>query len=78
MLEMKREVAPEAQEAYLRGLQLFNTGLMTAGDTGRGDLLVRSVGAFEQAIRVDPAWAQAWAALARARHWVASYGEPAL
>jgi serine/threonine protein kinase/tetratricopeptide (TPR) repeat protein len=78
MLETNRAVVPEAQEAYLRGLHLFNTGLMTAVDTARGELLARGVAAFEQASRVDPQWAEAWAALARARHWVASYGEPAL
>lgn len=34
--------------------------------------------AFEEATRLDPVWAQAWAALARSRHWLASNGNPDL
>ena len=75
-----RAVAPAAQEAYLRGLHLFNTGLMTMDAVGLGLLepLRQSITAFEDATGLDPSWAQAWAALARSRHWVASFGNPEL
>ena len=71
----RRAVAPAAQEAYLRGLHLFNTGLTTIDETGT-ESLKRSITAFEEATRLDPAWAPAWAALARSRHWIASRGNP--
>ena len=75
-----RAVAPAAQEAYLRGLHLFNTGLITMDAVGFGLLepLRQSISAFEDATGLDPSWAQAWAALARSRHWVASFGNPQL
>jgi TolB-like protein/Flp pilus assembly protein TadD len=69
-----RAIAPAVQETYLRGLHLFNTGLTTGDWTGRLELFKRSVTAFEEATRLDPVWAQAWAALARSRHWLASNG----
>ncbi len=66
--------SPEAHEAYLQGLFLFNRGI----NEGRPELLARSREDFERAIGLDPGYAQAYVGLAHAYHWQASLGVPEL
>jgi TolB-like protein/tetratricopeptide (TPR) repeat protein len=49
---------PEAYDAYLRGLALYVRGFRSAD-------LVDSTKSLEEAVRLDPSFAQAWALLAR-------------
>jgi TolB-like protein len=51
----------EAYKAYLRGLQLINSGDLSI------DALSRTVAAFEEAVHLDGEFATAWAALSKAR-----------
>ena len=57
---------PQAHEAYLKGRDLLSRGMP--------DDLRRSVGAFEEAIALDPASAAARAGLADALHLLAIFG----
>jgi TolB-like protein/DNA-binding winged helix-turn-helix (wHTH) protein/Flp pilus assembly protein TadD len=69
-LESARRVNPEAQEAYLKGLYYFNQGI----NERSADILKKSSDYFQQAINLDPAYADAHAGLSRSYHWVATYG----
>lgn len=59
-------VDPRAHDLYLRGLTLFARRSMP-----------EAVAAFEQAVRLDTTYAQAWAALAEARAILPTYAENA-
>ena len=70
-LARARPVNPEAHEAYLRGLYKLNEAQNApAGD----DLFKEAIQYFQQAIQIDPNYAEAYAALARAYHWLGSLG----
>jgi TolB-like protein/Tfp pilus assembly protein PilF len=58
----RRPVDPRAHDLYLRGLTLFATRSMPA-----------AIDAFEQAVRIDPQDAAAWASLAETRAILPSY-----
>ena len=62
---------PEAHEAYLRGLYKLNEG--HNAPVG-GHLFEEAIAYFQQAIQIDPNYAEAYAALARAYHWLGSMG----
>jgi serine/threonine-protein kinase len=74
LLANARPVNTEALDAYLKGRDYFNQGRNLL-EQGQGtDLLKTSVGYFEQATRIDPSYALAYAGLARANHWLAGSG----
>ena len=58
----RRPVDPRAHDLYLRGLTLFATRSMPA-----------AIDAFEQAVRIDPQDAAAWASLAETKAILPSY-----
>ena len=60
----RRPENPQAQEAYLRGIYYY----------GMGDMK-RSAQALEQAVKLDPDHALAYAALARAYYFIAFFGD---
>lgn len=68
-LEAARQIDPEAYDAYLRGRHLL--GRRTEESIRAG------IGYFRRAIEVDPAYAPAYAGLARAYELEASYGSEA-
>ncbi|MCI0603026.1 hypothetical protein L0156_08420, partial [bacterium] len=74
LLASAKKVNPEANEAYLRGLYYFNEGINSVDEYEV--LLNRSFNYFQEAIRIEPDYAPAYAALARAYHWLASFGLP--
>jgi TolB-like protein/class 3 adenylate cyclase/Tfp pilus assembly protein PilF len=57
-LEQKPTNNPEAYDAYLRGIALY-------GEAGTIDDISKSIQPFEEAVRLDPNFAIAWAMLAR-------------
>ncbi len=57
-LEQKPTNNPEAYDAYLRGIALY-------GEAGTIDEISKSIQPFEEAVRLDPNFALAWAMLAR-------------
>jgi TolB-like protein/DNA-binding winged helix-turn-helix (wHTH) protein/Flp pilus assembly protein TadD len=71
-----RPVNPQAQEAYLRGLFFFNFGHDNL-ELPRGvEALRKSIEYYQQAIKLDPNYASAFAGLARACHWLANVERP--
>lgn len=70
-LARARPVNPEAHEAYLRGLYKLNEA--RNAPTG-GDLFKEAIRYFQQAVQIDPNYAEGYAALARAYHWLGSTG----
>ncbi len=75
LLASARPVNPEAYQAYLNGLFYWNRARSTF-DHDSEELYAKSFGYFEQAIKTDPDYAQAYAGLARSYHWQASRGHP--
>jgi serine/threonine-protein kinase len=74
-----RPVSPEAHEAYLRGLFFFNEARETMQNTAlqfnqRVQPFQQSIEYFQRAIQLQPDYAAAYAALARAYHWYAGLG----
>ncbi len=67
-------VNPSAHEAYLKGLFYWNKAINTPFSSDCEQLHQRSFQYFEQAIREDPNYAAAHAALAGSYHWLASGG----
>jgi TolB-like protein/Flp pilus assembly protein TadD len=63
----RHEPTPEAYEQYLQGKTFFRRL--------NYENFVRAKAAYERAVRLDPDYAQAWAALATASYWVADGGE---
>jgi TolB-like protein/tetratricopeptide (TPR) repeat protein len=57
--------SPEAWQAYMRGRFFY------AQTSAEG--VERAIGHYEQAVAIDPAFATAWAAIARARLWQGSF-----
>ena len=57
-LEQKPTNNPQAYDAYLRGIALY-------GEANTLDELSKSIQPFEEAVRLDPNFAMAWAMLAR-------------
>ncbi len=76
LLASARKINPEANEAYLRGLYHFNEGVNKVSIQEVEQSLKRSFNYFQDAIRIEPDYAPAYAALARAYHWLASFGFP--
>jgi len=76
VLSERSAVDPRAYDAYLRGLYSFHRG-RDAMPPASEELLGRSIEQFQQAIQLDPNYAQAYAALARSYHWL-SYSQPEL
>ncbi len=66
-LVAQKTVDPRAHDFYLRGLTL-----LAARSVGE------AVGAFRQAVAIDPDYAQAWAALAEAQALLPAYGPTAM
>jgi len=66
-LVAQKSVDPRAHDFYLRGLTL-----LAARSVGE------AVGAFRQAVAIDPDYAQAWAALAEAQALLPAYGPTAM
>jgi TolB-like protein/Tfp pilus assembly protein PilF len=60
----RERVDPRAHDAYLRGLTLFARRSMP-----------EAVDAFDQAVRFDPGYAEAWASLAEARAILPTYAD---
>ena len=70
-------VSPEAQEAYLQGLYHLERQMVTMELT-RSDRLTAlraAVANLEKAVALAPEWAAAYAKLARAYHWIASFDD---
>jgi TolB-like protein/DNA-binding winged helix-turn-helix (wHTH) protein/Flp pilus assembly protein TadD len=70
-----RPVNPQAQ-AYLRGLFFFNFGHDNLEVPRSVEALRKSIEYYQQAIKLDPNYAQAFAGLARACHWLANVERP--
>ena len=68
-LAIARPVDPAAHEAYLKGQYYLQQSTSGAGSV---DQLRSGIEYFQQAIELDPDWALAHAALARAYHFLAS------
>jgi len=64
-----RQVNPEAHEAYLKGVFYRNAGTEALHE----ELLRKSFGYFQQAIGIDSTYALAYAGLAAAYNWLASW-----
>lgn len=60
---------PAAREAYVRGLDYFRRSRQ---DSANAQFLTPAIEAFEEAVRLDPRYAQAFARLAEARFWWAA------
>ena len=68
-LTMRRAVDPRAQEMYLRGRELFQTVINT--QPLRHERLAAAIRAYEDALAIEPDWANAAAGVAEAKHWMA-------
>jgi hypothetical protein len=60
---------PAAREAYVRGLDYFRRSRQ---DSANAQFLTPAIEAFEEAVSLDPRYAQAFARLAEARFWWAA------
>jgi serine/threonine protein kinase len=60
---------PAAREAYVRGLDYYRRSRQ---DSANASFLTPAIEAFEEAVRLDPRYAQAFARLAEARFWWAA------
>ncbi len=72
LLTSARPVNPQALDAYLKGRDFFNQGRNKGRPEGP-ELRKTSIVYFEQAIRIQPDYALAYADLARANHWLGNY-----
>src|SRR4029077_11219860 len=68
--DARRAVNPQAYENYLTGLAYSR---QQGGQSKR-----TSLDYFNRAIQLDPQWAEPYAQLGRAYHWLAGFGEPEL
>ncbi len=66
-----RPINPAAHEAYLRGIYSFQEGRNQTEERQYVTSFTKSIEQFQEAIRLDPNYAQAYAGLARAYHWLA-------
>jgi len=69
-----RTVDPDAYQAYLRGLAEIQKA--TSGLDSSGDTLQAAVSYFQQAIDLEPGWAEPYAGLGGVYFWLASTGGP--
>jgi len=69
-----RMVDPDAYQAYLRGLAEIQKA--TSGLDSSGDTLEAAVSYFQQAIDLEPGWAEPYAGLGGVYFWLASTGGP--
>lgn len=60
---------PAARDAYVRGLDYYRRSRQ---DSANAPFLAPAIEAFEEAVRLDPRYAQAFAKLAEARFWWAT------
>ena len=60
---------PAARDAYVRGLDFYRRSRQ---DSANAPFLAPAIEAFEEAVRLDPRYAQAFAKLAEARFWWAT------
>jgi TolB-like protein/DNA-binding winged helix-turn-helix (wHTH) protein/Flp pilus assembly protein TadD len=65
-------VNPQAHEAYLKGLFYWNRAINSPFAADFMQLNKRSADYFEQAIKLEPDYAAAYAALSESYHWLAS------
>jgi TolB-like protein/Tfp pilus assembly protein PilF len=73
-LDKQATASPEAYEFYLRGRNLLLQYLLKTFDDADLDMAIRM---FREAVRLDPAYALAWAALGRCYvHHAQGYGGP--
>ncbi|MFY9583528.1 MAG: tetratricopeptide repeat protein, partial [Candidatus Acidiferrales bacterium] len=77
-LGSSRQVNPEAQEAYLKGLYFFNEGRNYLRTPKRAESLQKGIEYFKQASAIDPNYALAYSGLARSYYWLAGVLDPAL
>ena len=64
-----RSIDPKAMELYLRGRESLYLGTSTAN--GRSmPALEQAVTSFTDALKIEPNWAEAYAGIAAARHWM--------
>lgn len=70
-LSIVKQVNPESNEAYLKGLYCFNAGLNNPSYKEYLELLRKSFDYFHQAIKIDPQNAAAYAGLAGAYQFYA-------
>jgi tetratricopeptide (TPR) repeat protein len=78
LLASAAAVKPSALDAYLKGRDYLNHGINEDESKQSHELLRQSVEYFEQAVKIDPNFARAYAGLAAANHWMASSGLPEL
>ena len=71
-LASARPVNPEAHEAYLRALYSFYQGRNQGDSQLYNRYFSQSIEQYQEAVRLDPGYPQAYAGLARAYHWLAS------
>jgi serine/threonine protein kinase/tetratricopeptide (TPR) repeat protein len=69
LLAKTRPVNPESHEAYLKGIYYFNDGRDHLGSKRSKESFQKSVAYLQQAIQIDPNYAQAYAQLARTYDW---------
>jgi tetratricopeptide (TPR) repeat protein len=75
-LSRARTIKPEAQDAYLKGLDYLNQGINAIPEEETKALCEKSFSYFQQAISIEPDYAEAYAALATSYHWLASCDLP--
>jgi TolB-like protein/DNA-binding winged helix-turn-helix (wHTH) protein len=71
-LASARPLNPQAHEAYLRALYSFYQGRNQGNSELYNRYFSQSIEQYQEAIRLDPSYPQAYAGLARAYHWLAS------
>jgi TolB-like protein/DNA-binding winged helix-turn-helix (wHTH) protein/Tfp pilus assembly protein PilF len=75
-LETARSRDPRAHDLYLKGIYYFRKAINTNDLPERLALHRRSFDSFQQAIQLEPDFAEAYAALAQSYHYLASIGYP--
>ena len=74
-LSSERPVNPEAYQAYLKGRYFTNQGISNPSCREAEELYEQSFRFYEQAIKIDPTYAQAHLGLGVTYHWLASCDE---
>ena len=67
-----RRIDPRARDEYLRAREQFYAGINARGD--RQVHLERAVEHYRKAIQIQGDWAEPWAGMAQARHWMGGDG----
>ncbi len=68
-----RPLAP-AEDAYFKGVFYFDSATNAAKVSDKNELFSKAILEFERAIAIDTGYAEAYASLARAYHWLGSGG----